>query len=414
MHYSTFTTSDNCRLAFQSSIPLPTTPDRTPTTTTTTTTTNDTPDFTTCILLLHGFSGSSAYFTRNTGPLSAQHWVITPDLRGHGQSGHNPSRGGYHVARLAADLHELITHLRTLTTTTPTTTSTATTPNPSPPTKFIPIGCSISAAILWTYTELFTDAAFAGCIVVDQAPLQDRAALGLGGTWGAGLAHGGCYDEATLLAAQRAWVEEPARARAGLVEGCLGYRVAAAAGDGEGVREVGEDERVRDEVFFTGVSALCDGVWLARLLADHTRYDHREACEGLTRPVLVMAGRRSGCFTLEGMEETVRRARKGGNGDAEMVVFESGHWLFYEEPERFNREVLAFVARCTRHAEPRQHVGRAPFQPDIHLFLALHPHHAQHAGGVGVYPVPTGRAPRYHHQPVPVHDHVMGYGRLPF
>jgi pimeloyl-ACP methyl ester carboxylesterase len=48
------------------------------------------------------------------------------------------------------------------------------------------------------------------------------------------------------------------------------------------------------------------------------------------------------------MEETARRARKGGNQDAEMVAFESGHWLFYEEPDRFNQEVLAFVQRCTR------------------------------------------------------------------
>jgi pimeloyl-ACP methyl ester carboxylesterase len=61
-----------------------------------------------------------------------------------------------------------------------------------------------------------------------------------------------------------------------------------------------------------------------------------------------MAGRRSGCFSLEGMEETVRRVKKGGNEDAEMVVFESGHWLFYEEPGRFNRELLRFVERCMR------------------------------------------------------------------
>jgi pimeloyl-ACP methyl ester carboxylesterase len=47
------------------------------------------------------------------------------------------------------------------------------------------------------------------------------------------------------------------------------------------------------------------------------------------------------------MEETVKRVKRGGNEDAEMVVFESGHWLFYEEPERFNEELLRFVARCT-------------------------------------------------------------------
>ncbi|EAQ91608.1 hypothetical protein CHGG_03543 [Chaetomium globosum CBS 148.51] len=397
MHYSTFTTSDNCLLAFQSSIPLPPPSDPSnPTLTTTTTPTTPT----TCILLLHGFSGSSVYFTHNIAALSAPgHWVIAPDLRGHGRSGHNPAHGGYHVARLAADLHELLTHLRTLL---PATTHL----------KVVPIGCSIGAAILWTHLELFGGSdAFAGYIFVDQAPLQDRAALGLGGEWGAGLAHAGCYDEATMLAAQRVWVEEPARAYAGLVRECLGYRFRP--GDGEGDVVVAGGRAERDEAFFVGVSAqVGDRVWLVRLLADHTRYDHREACEGLGRPVLVMAGRRSGCFTLEGMEETVRRARKGGNGDAEMVVFESGHWLFWEEPERFNREVLAFVERCTRDAKLRKHIGRAPCQPDIHLFLAFYPHHAQHAGGVGVYPVPTGRAPRYDHQPVPVHNHVMRHGRL--
>ncbi|KAH6635897.1 Alpha/Beta hydrolase protein [Chaetomium tenue] len=396
MHYSTFTTSDNCLLAFQSSIPLPS-----PSDTSHPTPTTPTPTPTTCILLLHGFSGSSAYFRHNTPALSAPsgHWVIAPDLRGHGRSGHNPAHGGYHVARLAADLHELLTHLRTLLPT-------------NPPLKVVPIGCSIGAAILWTYLELFGDGdAFAGYVFVDQAPLQDRAALGLGGEWGVGLAHAGCYDEATMLAAQRVWVEEPERAYQGLVRECLGYRFEPRPG--EGGEEVGGERAARDEAFFGGVSKqVGDRAWLVRLLADHTRYDHREACEGLGRPVLVMAGRRSGCFTLEGMDETVRRARKGGNGDAGMVVFESGHWLFWEEPERFNREVLAFVERCTRDAKLRKHVGRAPFQPDIHLFLALHPHHAQHAGGVCVYPVPAGRAPRYNHQPVPVHNHVMRHCRL--
>jgi pimeloyl-ACP methyl ester carboxylesterase len=255
-------------------------------------------------------------------------------MRGHGRSGHNHSRGGFHVARLAADLRELLAHVRQQT------------GDDTNKIKFIPVGCSIGAAVLWTYVELFGDRDFAGYVFVDQAPLQDRAALGLGGVWDAGLAHRGCFDEGTMLAAQRGWVtsaEERAQTHKGLVQECLGYRFLPREGDG-----VEEEEARRDEEFFAGISAGCDGVWLARLLADHTRYDHREACEGIARPVLVMAGRRSGCFSLEGMEETVRRVKKGGNEDAEMVVFESGHWLFYEEPGRFNRELLRFVERCMR------------------------------------------------------------------
>ncbi|KAH6624076.1 Alpha/Beta hydrolase protein [Chaetomium sp. MPI-SDFR-AT-0129] len=343
MNYSTFTTTDNCVLAFQSSLPLatPTNPSLPPSSTSSSTTNPNT-----CILLLHGFSGSSAYFTRNATPLSsspASHWVVCPDMRGHGRSGHNPSRGGFHVARLAADLRELLLHLR----------KSSALPNGSP-LKVVPVGCSIGAAVVWTYLELFGETSLvadgvelAGYVFVDQAPLQDRAALGLGGTWDAGLAHRGCFDEETMLAAQRAWMAEDAGVRKethrGLVGECLGYRFAPNTSD-----SIGVEEAERDEEFFTGISELCDGTWLARLLADHTRYDHREGCEGITKPVLVMAGKRSGCFSLEGMGETVKRAKSGGNEDAELMVFESGHWLFYEEPERFNKELLGFVERCTK------------------------------------------------------------------
>jgi pimeloyl-ACP methyl ester carboxylesterase len=245
-------------------------------------------------------------------------------MRGHGRSSH--TRGGYHVARLAADLRELLTHLRSTS---------------ASPCKFVPVGCSIGAAILWTYVELFgEDPDFEGFVFVDQAPLQDRS---LFDAWDENRAHYGCFDEKSMLAAQQAWVSHPAETHKGLVKECLGYRFRPVGSD-----KVGEDEVRRDEEFFTGISAACDGVWLARLLADHTRYDHREAIEGITKPTLVMAGRRSGCFPLAGMAETVERIRKGGSGmdrKAEMLVFESGHWLFYEEPERFNKELLAFVNR---------------------------------------------------------------------
>ena len=42
--------------------------------------------------------------------LSKRHFVLVPDLRGHGDSG--KPRAGYHVARLAMDLHNFIAHLK--------------------------------------------------------------------------------------------------------------------------------------------------------------------------------------------------------------------------------------------------------------------------------------------------------------
>ncbi|KAI1777393.1 alpha/beta-hydrolase [Hypoxylon cercidicola] len=310
MQYAHCEANDGCALAFQTSLPL------------------GGPDarYRRCVLLLHGFSGSSAYFARNFAALRGRFWVVAPDMRGHGNSGR--PRGGYHVARLAADLRDLVAHLRAAC--------------PDVDVAVVPVGCSIGAAVLWTYVELFGRADFAGVAFVDQAPLQDRSPFG---AWDAGRAHRGCYDEATTLAAQRAWIDDAAAAHRDLVRSCLGYRHEPEPGDG-----VSDEQARRDEEFFTRISARCDGEWLARLLADHTRYDHREAVELITVPTLVMAGRRTGCFPLEGMRETVRRveAARPGLGLAKMSVFDSGHWLFYEEPERFNREIAEFVDSCSR------------------------------------------------------------------
>lgn len=323
MHYLYHPANDACPLAFQSSLPIPK-PTASP---------DEANRYAHCILLLHGFSGSSAYFARNYRALSERHWVVAPDLRGHGNSGRG--RGGYHVARLAADVRDLLAFLR------------AAMPALE---SIVPVGCSIGAAVLWTYVELFgssADDGIRGFVFVDQAPLQDRspALAGSGDDddddeWGPSRAHLGCYDEATMRAAQREWTEDPAGAHAGLVRSCLGYRHIGPDDDA--------DKRRRDEEFFTKISERCDHVWLARLLADHTRYDHREAIEMIEVPTLVLAGRKTGCFPLEGMEETVRRVERRRPGLARMEVFEAGHWLFYEEPERFNRVVGEFVDSCVR------------------------------------------------------------------
>ncbi|KAH8649265.1 Alpha/Beta hydrolase protein [Xylariales sp. PMI_506] len=346
MEYAHTTASDGCKLAFQTSLPLGAGG----------VDSDSDPRYRTLIILIHGFSGSSAYFERNFAALSSAAWVVAVDLRGHGESGR--PRGGYHVARLAADLRELVAHLRSLR---------RRGGGPSGdllPLRVVPVGCSIGAAVLWTYAELFGDGDFAGMVFADQAPLQDRSpALGDGGgsgavdtTWDESRAHRGCYDEASMRAAQAAWTRDTAAAHRGLVSECLGYRFAPLPGDG-----ITAEQAAADEAFFAGISSKCDPVWLARLLADHTRYDHREAIEDIRAPVLVLAGRRTGCFPLEGMRETVERVKKGrrdrgeddgdnggaGPAAARWEVFESGHWMFWEESDKFNKMITEFATSCS-------------------------------------------------------------------
>jgi pimeloyl-ACP methyl ester carboxylesterase len=312
MEYEAIHTNDGAKLAYQTSLSLASARDKTPKS---------------CLLLLHGFSGSSQYFVRNTESLKQSHWVVAPDMRGHGQS--DRTEHGYHVARLAMDLHDIITKV-------------ILTVNPE--VHVYAVGCSIGAAVSWTYVELFGDAALSGFVFVDQAPLQDQS---LFGAWGKGLHHYGCYDEATMLAAQNAWASSSESVREetyrGLVDSCLGYRYAPLQQD-----NITKDQRESDEEFFTSISRVCDGVWLAKLLADHTRYDHREAISLIQKPILVMAGQRSGCFSIDAQEEIVRRAArcpKLGTFPA-IMKFSSGHWLFWEQPEEFNNGILNFVRTC--------------------------------------------------------------------
>ncbi|KAI4861581.1 alpha/beta-hydrolase [Hypoxylon rubiginosum] len=333
MEYAYCKANDDCTLAYQTSLPIgagaATAGAATAAATAATAVPHDATRYQTCVLLLHGFSGSSAYFARNFAALSRRFWVVAPDMRGHGSSGR--TRGGFHVARLAADLRTLVAHLRASRPAAAAAIETA----------VVPVGCSIGAAVLWTYAELFGCGDFAGLAFVDQAPLQDRSPFG---GWDASVAHLGCYDEATTLAAQRAWADGGAETHRDLVKACLGYRYKPETED----EASDEERRRRDEEFFTRISAQCDGRWLARLLADHTRYDHREAAELIDVPTLVMAGRRTGCFPLEGMAETATRVNAARPGLAKMSVFDSGHWLFYEEPERFNTEIIDFVDSCGR------------------------------------------------------------------
>ncbi|KAI0153226.1 Alpha/Beta hydrolase protein [Xylariaceae sp. FL1272] len=310
MQWTSTTANDGCKLAMQTSLPMPVPAQQTPDC---------------CILLLHGFSGSSDYFARNFSGISSKYWVVAPDMRGHGNSGRTD--GGYHVARLAADLRHIITYLRAAS---------------HEDVNIIPVGCSIGAAVVWTYVELFGCADFSGFVFVDQAPLQDRSPFE---DWDEKKAHKGCYDEATMKSAQDFWIHDSAAAHLDLAQSSLGYLHAPSADDG-----VSEEQTKIDEDFFTSKSALCDQTWLAKLLCDHTRYDHREAIDMIDRPTLVMYGNRSGCFTYEGVSETATRINRGcrrGQEMASVSTFNSGHWLFYEEPERFNREILQFAGKSS-------------------------------------------------------------------
>lgn len=104
------------------------------------------------LVLIHGWSGSSKYFQRNVDELAKSCRVVTLDLRFHGES--DKPAWGFHVARLAADVHALIqgTWLADA--------------------RPALLGTSLGCAVIWSYVELFGEDRCSKFIFVDQAPSQ--------------------------------------------------------------------------------------------------------------------------------------------------------------------------------------------------------------------------------------------------
>ncbi len=61
------------------------------------------------LLLVHGFTGAKEDFRDAVAPLAAAgHWVVAPDLRGHGASEHPPGEDAYGLARFTSDVLGLL------------------------------------------------------------------------------------------------------------------------------------------------------------------------------------------------------------------------------------------------------------------------------------------------------------------
>ncbi|KAB8291705.1 hypothetical protein EYC80_006503 [Monilinia laxa] len=276
------------------------------------------------LILLHGFTGSSAVWQRNIPTLADKYRVIVPDLRGHGESG--KPKHGYHVSRLAMDLQELIVQIKNA--------------SEGQALTFHAIGGSLGCAILWSHAELFGASTFQNVIFVDQSPLQNSTLDG----WDSRFCNRGMNNPWAVASLQKTLELAPELAHRGTIAACLGYRYAPLE-DEEVVRT--QKEKDDDEAFFLREALKGDGRWLGKLMEDHTSKDWRDsirACFGpesksLTK-ALVVGSSRSGCFPAEGVMkivEFINGEEHEENKKAEGVVVDwGGHWCYWEDPKKFN------------------------------------------------------------------------------
>jgi pimeloyl-ACP methyl ester carboxylesterase len=257
--------------------------------------------------------------------MSKRFRVVAPDLRGHGASD-KPSHG-FHVFRLAMDLHNLLSHLKIS----------------GPDTVRCTAG-SLGCSILWSYVELFGSEVFSHMIWIDQAPMQNYAS---DGSWGSAEGNRGMNSAAAVANLKATLKYDPDSVYKGTIAGCLGYRSHPVEGE-----FVSDEVREADEEFFLAIARRGNAEWYGNLMADHTALDWRQSivenfggrAENKTK-VLVVATNRSGCFPARGPLAAVSFANaKAEVPRAQGVVIEwGGHWCYWEDSDKFNQLALDFL-----------------------------------------------------------------------
>lgn len=254
------------------------------------------------LIMIPGWSQSAAEYGRNIDELAKSRRVIALDMRSHGDSAN--AAGGHRIQRLAKDLKETIEVLGLE--------------------QVDVLGHSMGSSVIWSYLDLFGEDRLRRLVIVDQAP---------------------------MVAALPGWDEETKKKY-----GCLLPDVQSVAGFCDVVRANGTVEGTMGIIkgMFTAAMPEADLRWIAaenlkmpreaaaELLFDHCLNDWRDVIMSTRLPALVVGGRKS-IFSPESQEWIA-----SVNPNAKASIFEEheggGHFMFFENPRRFNAEVSAFLS----------------------------------------------------------------------
>lgn len=259
------------------------------------------------LLMLPGWSQTAAMFKHQLSGLSDAMHVMALDPRGHGDSSNAPD--GYTIEQFADDLHSVIDQLGLK--------------------DITLLGHSLSNTVFWSYLHTHQDHRIKRLVIADQSPVLCLARTG--------------SPEERL---ESGVIFTPDQ----LEEHCAALKASAEADDGgEQARSFTAD--MIKPMFSPGL-AEAEFAWAveenlkfprelaARLLNDGSLHDWRAIIPTLDIPTLVIGGRKS-------VVPWQSQAWIGSSiPGARTVILEEDelgyHFAFMENPERFNREVLAF------------------------------------------------------------------------
>lgn len=253
------------------------------------------------LVLIPGWSQTAAMYDAQLATLSSRYRVIAVDMRGHGESG-KPDNG-YRIARLAQDTHEFLEAMNL---------------------RDVALGGhSMGCSVIWSYWEHFGADRISRLVLIDQAPAvvvwpgwsDDEKALA-----GALFTPQSLYDTAAAIGGP-----DGAKATAGFVN--TAFFTAAYPRDKLGWV-------LAENLKMPRPSA-------ARLLVDHCNQDWRDVIKTINVPAVVFSGTKS--FFTPRSQEWIAQQIPG----AKVHIFQESeggsHFMFMENPEKFNRLVMEFL-----------------------------------------------------------------------
>jgi non-heme chloroperoxidase len=266
------------------------------------------------IVMLHGWSQSAEQFKYQIPAFAEHYQVIAVDFRGHGES--EKVSFGYRIARLSKDLQELIGALQLE--------------------KPHLLGHSMGCGIIWSYLDLF------GADEIDRLVLVDQSPLGiLRSHWSAReiAASGAMFTAEQLNAAVHALENSEAEE---FIRNLLASMVTPAMS-----KEQFE--------WIVECNLRCPRAIAATLLYNHLHTDWRDQIVRIRNPTLIIGGRKS--MIPWRSQVWINQSIP----DSELEIFEEaeggGHFMFIENPDKFNRRVLQFLSRSLE-ANQERHTAR--------------------------------------------------------
>ena len=252
------------------------------------------------LVMIPGWSQTAAQFRAQLAGLSDRYRVIAIDMRGHGES--DKPDHGYRIQRLSADVHEFLVA--------------------NGLTNVTLAGHSMGCSVIWAYWELYGKDRLAKLVLIDQMPMITTNPL-----WGEQekIDAGAILDKDSLYSVTNSLAgPDGVKTTEGFITGMF------------------NKDYSRDELAWVIKQNLkMPREYAARLLYDHATNDWRDVIPRINIPTLVVGGKAS----LVGWRSQVWIGSQIPGSRTEIFEENEGgnHFMFMENPEKFNRIVKEFM-----------------------------------------------------------------------